>query len=162
MKNQVINIVFQSIKTHEGFVDKPYIDPLRKKNPEKYGIPKSVMNTIIKYFDKLVVTFGYGFTYITREEADAVLKIRLSNLYDDIKSKVIPHLEQHPVEIQAVFLEMGYQLGLGGLKSFKKTLKYLEMKKYDLVAEEMLDSYWAKVQTPERAKELSQIVKKYA
>jgi len=160
--NKAVELALDRIKRHEGFVSTPYIDPLRKKSPERYGIPRSVMNLFIKYFDKLKVTFGYGFTYITREEADKVLEIRLNNLFENKLKKIIPNIESHPVEIQSVFLEMLYQLGEGTLRRFRKTLKYLNMRDYAKTAEEMLDSRWAKIQTPRRAQELANIVRQFA
>ena len=161
MKEKVIDLTFKRILPHEGFVSKPYIDPLRKNHPERYGITKKAMDVIVKFFDKLVITFGYGFTYITEEEGQAVLRIRLSHLYDDLK-RIIPSLENHPEEIQSVFLEMLYQLGEGTLRKFKNTLRYLELAQYDKVADEMLDSHWARIQTPKRANQLADIVRKYA
>jgi lysozyme len=53
---------------------------------------------------------------------------------------------------------MCYQLGLSGFSKFKKTIYYLETQQYDEAADEMLDSLWAK-QTPNRAKELSNIIR---
>ena len=52
---------------------------------------------------------------------------------------------------------MCYQLGLKGFSKFKKTIYLLETEQYDEASVEMLDSLWAK-QTPNRAKELSEVV----
>lgn len=56
---------------------------------------------------------------------------------------------------KAVLINMGYQLGIGGLFKFKKMIAALDRKEYELAAKEMLDSRWA-MQTPRRAKELSE------
>jgi len=162
MSETIMNLTLDRLKGHEGFSDKPYIDTLRKKSPDRFGIPKSVMDLFTKYFDKLKVTFGYGFTYLSREEADSVLLIRLKNLYDNILPKIIKTIHEHPSEIQSVFLEMLYQLGEGTLRKFKNTIRYLDLKDYNNVAKEMLDSRWAKIQTPSRAKSLAKIVESFA
>ena len=53
---------------------------------------------------------------------------------------------------------MCYQMGLYGFSCFKKTIAYLQDKKFEKASVEMLDSRWAE-QTPSRAKELSTRVK---
>ena len=63
-----------------------------------------------------------------------------------------------PQEGKDVVYEMCYQLGINGVSKFKKTLAYMQDKKYDKAAVEMLDSLWAK-QTPNRAIKLSNIIK---
>jgi len=55
-------------------------------------------------------------------------------------------------------LNMAYQLGFAGFCKFKKTIAYLQEAEWEKASEEMLDSKWA-VQTPNRAKELSEIIK---
>ena len=54
---------------------------------------------------------------------------------------------------------MCYQLGVTGFSKFKKTIAYLQNKEWRNASIEMLDSRWAK-QTPNRAKEMSNRVKK--
>lgn len=55
---------------------------------------------------------------------------------------------------KVVLISMCFQLGLKGLKSFKKTLHFVERGCYDTASREMLRSKWA-AQTPERAYRLS-------
>jgi len=56
---------------------------------------------------------------------------------------------------QEVLLNMCFQLGIGGLKKFRKFLKALEERRFAVAKEEMLDSKWAKKDSPGRANELS-------
>ena len=63
-----------------------------------------------------------------------------------------------PQEIKDVVMEMCYQLGVTGVSKFKKTIAYLQDKRWEEASVEMLDSLWAR-QTPNRAKELSRRVK---
>ena len=53
---------------------------------------------------------------------------------------------------------MVFQLGIGGVSKFKKALKAVGEEDWDTAADEMLDSKWA-TQTPERATELSSIIR---
>ena len=63
-----------------------------------------------------------------------------------------------PPNIKDVVMEMCYQLGVTGFSRFRKTIAFLQDKKWEDASVEMLDSLWAK-QTPNRAKSLSNIVK---
>ena len=62
-----------------------------------------------------------------------------------------------PEEVKDVVTNMCYQLGVSGFSRFKKTIYLLETEQYHEASIEMLDSLWAK-QTPNRAKELSEIL----
>ena len=143
----------ESVKTHEGFSRTPYIDILVKLHPERYNIPKEDMEIIKKHFNKLKVTFGYGFTFITEEEAEKVLELRLQKRKKALFYK-LPWLLNKPKEVINIVTEMAYQIGVRGLLKFKNTLNLIKEDKYKEAAIEMLDSRWAK-QTPDRAKELS-------
>ena len=57
-----------------------------------------------------------------------------------------------------VITEMMYQMGVDGVKKFKKTLKYIKNEQWELASVEMLDSKWA-VQTNPRAVRLSKVIK---
>jgi len=150
-------MLIERIKQHEGFVSKPYIDPLIATRPENYNILEPEMNIIKRNFDKLKVTFGYGFTFITEDEATLVLNSRLHTIRLELVSK-LSWIQQQPAEVQDVLVEMAYQIGINGLLKFKKTLEYCKDKNYVKMSKEMLDSHWAK-QTHNRAKELSNIIK---
>ena len=54
---------------------------------------------------------------------------------------------------------MCYQMGVSGVSKFKKTLLYLENREFRMASIEMLDSKWAKSDSPQRAKRLSDIIK---
>lgn len=127
-------MLIDRIKLHEGFESKPYKDHLGK------------------------LTIGYGTLLehgITKEEANALLEIRLKNISDRFV-KVYEFTRLDKVR-QDVILEMSYQLGFNGVMKFKNMWKALIIEDYDLAAAEMLDSKWHK-QTPSRAEELSMIM----
>ena len=99
----------------------------------------------VVYKDSLGIdTIGYGFA--------------IKDLKDRIKIK-FDWYKYMPQEIKDVVVEMCYQLGVTGFSKFVKTITYLKDKDFKNASIEMLDSKWAK-QTPNRAKELSNRVKK--
>ena len=60
---------------------------------------------------------------------------------------------------QFVLVDMAFNMGLAGLKGFKKMLTAVEQGDYQTAAKEMLASKWA-AQVGRRAAELSKIMKK--
>ena len=128
----------QRIKRHEDFREKPYPDPIHG-----WKVP----------------TFGYGFTYITKQEAEPILRNRIQTITAELRRR-LSFFRQLPEDIQSVLVEMAYQLGIPGLLKFRKTLKFLALGQYSEASEEMLDSKWAKKDTPRRARELAEIVRR--
>ena len=128
--------LIESIKKHEGYVGIVYKDSL--------GID----------------TIGYGFAIkdleLDKDICDIILERKLKDLESRIKLKFgwYPFM---PKTIQNVVMEMWYQLGVTGFSKFVKTITYLKDKDFKSASVEMLDSKWAK-QTPNRAKEMSEIV----
>lgn len=57
---------------------------------------------------------------------------------------------------RGALLNMTFQMGLHGLSGFPKFLTALQQKDYPAAAAAMLDSKWAREQSPDRAKRLSQ------
>lgn len=68
--------------------------------------------------------------------------------------------ESMPPEVQGVIIEMCFQLGFAGFCKFKKAIAHMKNKEFQLAAEEMLDSLWAK-QTSIRANKLADIVREH-
>lgn len=143
----------KEIKKNEGFSSLPYIDHLVAIHPTKYGIAVNLFKQIQKIFPKLKVTFGYGFTYITQDEAEVVLEMRLYKYAEELREE-FEWFDVQPDRVKSALLEMRYQLGLKGLKGFKKMLKAIEEKDYERAYREALDSAWAN-QTPIRAKSVA-------
>ena len=129
--------LLDSIKHHEGFVEHVYDDSL--------GIP----------------TIGYGFAIkdlILQEDlCDEILLRKLRILGRSVMGK-FPFFDSLPSDCKDVLMEMCYQLGVTGVSKFKKALKAMEDGDWEKAADEMLDSKWAK-QTPNRAKEMSDIIR---
>ena len=130
--------LIESIKKHEGYVGIVYKDSL--------GID----------------TIGYGFAIKDLELDEDICEIILERKLKELETRVNLKFKWFiymPQEIKDVVMEMCYQLGVGGVSKFKKTIAYLQNKQWEEASVEMLDSLWAK-QTPNRAKEMSNRVKK--
>ena len=129
--------LIERIKEHEGF------------SPVVYKCPNN--------FD----TIGYGqrvkYLKVTEEEAEKWLIKEVKELKKRIAS-TFGWWYNSPDEVKDVVTNMCYQLGVSGFSKFKKTIYLLETEQYEEASIEMLDSLWAK-QTPNRAKELSEILR---
>ena len=108
-----------------------------------------------------VDTIGVGFAikdlHLSEEVCDLILKEKLEVLEERFENK-FDWFAESPVEVRNVMLNMAYQLGFSGFCKFKKTIALVEEREWEKASEEMLDSKWAK-QTPNRANELSEIIK---
>ena len=139
--------LLQSVKKHEGYRNKVYLDSLGKR------------------------TVGVGhlcvedFWVDDREYPEDML---MNILKDDLKN-AIQGAERllkdcHILDSLAreIIIEMVFQLGETGVSKFKNMLKALkEGPDYKTAATEMLDSRWAK-QTPNRAKKMSDSMRSLA
>ena len=129
--------LLKEIKRHEGFKSRVY------KCTEGYD------------------TIGYGFAIKDLDLDEDIAELLLMRKIQKLLERIIiafSWFKDSPNEIKFVVSNMCYQLGIKGFSKFKKTIYYLETEQYEEASIEMLDSLWAK-QTPNRAKELSEIVK---
>ena len=129
--------LLEKIKHHEGFVGHVY--------------------KCTEGFD----TIGYGFAIKDLEMpehiAEELLILKLEKLQKNANSR-FKWLEDMPQEVQEVVINMCYQLGIRGVSKFRKAISAMQEGDWEEAADEMLDSLWAR-QTPNRAKELSDIVR---
>ena len=128
--------LLKEIKRHEGF------------EPRVYKCTEGVD------------TIGYGFAikdlHLDEDIAELILMRKIQKLLERI-IVAFSWFENSPKEVKFVVTNMCYQLGLRGFSKFKQTIYYLETEQYEEASLEMLDSLWAK-QTPNRAKELSELI----
>ena len=129
--------LLEKIKEHEGFV------------PHVYKCTEG--------FDTIAYGFAIKDLEIPEHIAEELLIIKLEKLQKNANAR-FKWLEDMPQEVQAVILNMCYQLGVTGVSKFRKAISALQEGDWDEAANEMLDSLWAR-QTPKRAKELSDIVR---
>ena len=110
-------------------------------------------------------TIGYGFAikdlYMDKEVSDLILDQKIQEMLKRILSDKDwgDWFSEKPQHIQEVLINMIFQIGFSGVKKFRKTIQYIKDDNFLLASEEMLDSKWAKSDSPNRAKELSEIVK---
>ena len=137
MGQEEVKDLLNRIKHHEGFRSRVY------KCTEGYD------------------TIGYGFAIkdldLDEDLAEEILLRKLEKLIERVRNQ-FDWLDEVPHEVQGVIIEMAYQMGLSNVKRFKLTLKHMQNQDWELAADEMLDSKWAR-QTPNRAKELSTIIR---
>lgn len=136
-----ISQIVENIENEEGFENKPYIDILVSSDPEKYGIPKEHMEIIKKHLSKLKLTFGNGFTSISKDESRAVTDIKVSKIRKKL-FKRYDFFKTLSYARQMVIINMVYQMGAYKFSKFKKTIGYLENEDYEAASIEMLDSAW--------------------
>lgn len=132
--------VKQSIINHEGKVNMIYKDHLGNGT---FGIGHLVLPT-----DDLKPGVAYDDDKVMEIfEKDFEISLEGARLF-------IPEQNIEPKAFDVV-IEMCFQLGYPRLSKFKKFQYHLNKCDYITASEEMLDSLWAKKQTPERAKALA-------
>lgn len=125
----------QAILQEEGFSSTPYLCT--------EGVP----------------TIGHGLTSLTHDESAYIVEFfRLPAVERDLKHR-LPWLDSAHPEIQKILIHMAYQIGCAGVCKFHNTLAAIQRHDYQAAADEMLDSLWAKKQSPNRAKRLSDRVR---
>jgi len=106
-------------------------------------------------------TIGYGFAIkdlvLDEDIAGLILERDIFRRYMQLNSN-FDWFSSQPDNVRDVCVEMVYQLGFSGFCKFKKTIQYLIEGDYGGASMEMLNSKWA-LQTPARAKKLSQSIK---
>ncbi len=112
------------IKQHEGYREKVYLDTK--------GIP----------------TGGWGHAFhvdspLTQEICELLFEQDYNNTKTDASKFVSVHMLDHLSPVRtAVIVDMMYNLGYVKLSKFKRFIKALQKKDYDLAAKEMIDSKW--------------------
>ena len=134
----VRDTLIEDIKMEEGYRSSVYLDTLEKP------------------------TIGYGFLIDSLELQEDICQLilmrKLEKLIKTIKFN-FKWFDDMPEKVQDVVINICYQLGVSGFSKFKKTIQFMKNKQWDKASIEMLDSKWAREQTPQRALRLSETVK---
>ena len=125
------------IKRHEGYSKRVYKDTLG--------------------YDTIGIGFLVSSLELDEDVCDIILERRLRK-NEMVLQRKLTFYNKSPQKVKNILQNMYYQLG-SSLFKFVKTLHYIEYSKYRAASMEMLDSLWAK-QTPNRAKELSEAMRK--
>lgn len=129
------------IKKHEGFRHFVYECPAGRST--------------IGYGRNIDCAGGRG---ISKEEAEMLLRNDIRRIQEQLGEALFFFHSLDYVR-QAVLVSMMYNMGFRGLTSFKNMIVAIIEHQYNLAADEMLDSKWAK-QVPNRALELSEMMRK--
>lgn len=89
-------------------------------------------------------------------EAKFMLENDISDCVTDLV-QIFPDLYAYPEDVQLVFLNMRFQLGPGGFRSFNKMIQAFRNRDYQEAIRQMKDSKWYS-QTTNRADRLINIV----
>ena len=104
-------------------------------------------------------TVGYGFNLdanpITEDIAHQLLILILSDVEDSLFKHGLLGPEHNDAR-KAVMLNMAYQMGVNGLLGFKKAIKAYRELDYKTASAEMLNSKYAKIDTPSRARKMAE------
>jgi lysozyme len=96
---------------------------------------------------------------ITKEEAMILLNNDIEDAVRDLEENIFPEeWPKFPYRVQLVLVNMRFQMGPKGFRGFQRMIRALRDQNYPEVVKEMKDSLWFKVQTPERAKELTMLL----
>jgi len=93
---------------------------------------------------------------ITKKEATLLLNYRLNKAKIDLHKRLPLNIDDKAWDILYM---MAYQMGVDGVLGFHDMIKALKKKKYGKASVAMLDSIWAKKQTPKRAKRMAKMMK---
>ena len=137
--------LLESVKKHEGYRNKVYLDTLGKR------------------------TVGVGHLCVEdfwEDDKEYEEKFLMTILAHDLQTAIKGAkelMEDHgcvDIDEQAeeILIEMVFQLGKNGVSKFKNMWKALAEKNYIGASYEMLDSRWSK-QTPNRAKAMAKTMK---
>lgn len=148
----------QTIKIDEGFRSEMYTCPAGKKtigygfNLEAQNVPQEVATLWSKS------CLNLANPRIEAWLADVWLRILISNIQTHLYCHLDCFTDIGPIR-QKALINMAYQLGLGGLMGFKHFLARLDGGYYTLAAAEALNSKWAKHDSPERARRVTEVIR---
>ena len=130
-----------SVKKHEGYRNKVYLDTLGKRT---VGVGHLCVEDFWEddkeYEEKFLMTILEHDLQSAIKGAKELMSENGCNDIDEIAEELI--------------IEMVFQLGKTGVSKFRNMWKHLYALEYSMAASEMLDSRWAK-QTPNRAQAMS-------
>jgi lysozyme len=161
----LIELVEELLLKHEGYKEYPYKDTKGKLTvgigrniTDRPITPKEVSYLIVK--NKITQSEGNNINVENRVSLHAAKAL----LEEDVKSLInkmnvsVPCFKNLDMVRQAVLIDMAYNMGMGGLLEFKRTLAAVKDGNYKDAAKDMLESQWS-LQVKERATELAKMMK---
>lgn len=135
-------MIYSILELEEGFRSKMYVC---SEGYATIGYGTKVSTCHVERLDYVLHDY-YGALEIDRDVAKLLMVKHLDALREEMPD-VFHTLSE---ERQVILLSMGYQLGIYGLKKFKKMWAALEAGDFKEAAVQMMDSLWAR-QTKNRA-----------
>lgn len=154
--NLTIALAMELTMQFEGFSPTVYECPA--------GYPSIGYGRNLKFypFSEVEKRFINGSLYVTKEQAEAWLKDRLIQIYQEVKDK--PYFVNQSPQRQAAMLDMIYNMGMKSFNEFKKFQQAMIDKDYNLAAKELATgsgeggkSKWL-LQTKSRAEKIISII----
>ena len=146
MQKETFDKLLESVKKHEGYRNKVYLDTLGKRT---VGVGHLCVEDFWEdnkeYEEKFLMDILQKDLQGSIDGAEDLI----NNCPSGGKANISD-------EAKIIIIEMVFQLGKTGVSKFRNMWKALQQNppQYSVAASEMLDSRWAK-QTPNRAKEMS-------
>ncbi|MDI9276186.1 lysozyme [Pantoea sp. EABMAA-21] len=142
--------IIQIMNFEEGYREKPYLDTL--------GYPTVAGG--IKIGPQGASLANYIFT-VPKQVGDVWKLSIVTGMLNEMKQypSLVAALAQCNPARQDVLQSMAYQMGVPGLVKFKKSLIYISNADFTSAANEMLNSSWAKTQSPSRAKRHADVMR---
>lgn len=138
--------------------DQEFLDWLKKEEGSVRTVYKDSLG-----FD----TIGVGRLVDKRKRgaglSDAEIDYLLQNDVDRVVAEVtkaLPWSTKLSSNRKAVLYAMAFQMGTAGLLGFKNTLKMIEAGNYEGAANGMLNSKWAKSDSPARARRTAELMRR--
>lgn len=95
---------------------------------------------------------------ITVEQSRMLLNNDIDRIEHEISMR-LPWIKALDDVRYSAFFNMLFQFGLSRFQRFKKTLEYAQAQEWEQCADEMLDSKWAREDSPRRARKYSERVR---
>ncbi len=137
------NTLQEILVRDEGYQEEPYLD--HKGNPTG-GFGQRVPSLALPEH-----AFSSNKEYWTNRLLDKIEEVEGQRKSLDIQNLSKPR--------QVVLDSMIYQMGFAGFKGFKKMIKAVRMGDYQRAADEMLDSDWAREDSPTRARRAAGVMR---
>jgi len=118
-------------------------------------------NTYLCTAGKTSIGYGRNLTDkgITKEESKFLLRNDIFECYIDLDTIIFPgQFKNWPNKLQHALIDMRFQLGLAGFRSFKRMIAALRTDDRKLAAIEATDSKWYE-QVPGRAKTIVKMIR---
>lgn len=146
MPLNIPNKLYTFLEDEEGLFLTPYLD---SKGVLTVGIGH---NLKAKPIPEITTS-----STISKEHAYAILKQDVADVVKDVQRELSWVTSLDEVRL-CVVLAMVFQLGIGGVLKFKNFLNALKVHNFSKASNEMLDSKWAKEDSPNRAKRAAQMM----